>query len=91
MKTLAFLNVENRDADADGQSLSVYKAEVGDEMIVTLDDETQEATTDTNKGSFRFTNLKPEELSPYVSLQELKGVRCVDGHYQVGKSPMKNL
>ena len=81
MKTLAFLNLKKREIDADGRSLEQYKHEVGDEMIVTLDDETQEATTDTLHGSFRFANLKPEELSPYASLREL-AVKFVDGHFE---------
>ena len=81
MKTLAFLNLKKREIDADGRSLEQYKDEVGDEMIVTLDDETQEATAYTLHGSFRFANLKPEELSPYASLREL-AVKFVGGHFE---------
>lgn len=83
MKTLAFLNLKHRTQDADGKPVDDYRYEVGDEMIVRLDDETQQAIGETHKGIFRFKDLKKEELSPFASLSALTGIHFTDGHYKI--------
>lgn len=87
MNNLTFFNIHNRETDSDGNDLTDFKHEVGDEMIgtMTLDGKTVVSVScPTKLGLYVFRDIKEGELSPYASLDELFGVKLKNGRFAVG-------
>jgi hypothetical protein len=68
-----------------GDALVEYRREVGDEMIVWLQDYGTAVGATTVYGKFVFDNShSPSRFSPYVPLEDLTRVRFKGGRFGVG-------